>query len=1086
MSRENMEAKLLWSLLDQAQGEDGLAFVMNCMSIALSLGGTELWAQFGDTSGCDSINSLHFAEINIKHCGDTGEKSAARNLPTTIWLRIDVAKHAVRLILVRALEPQMHAAMDAIEALKGTPDLENPLVEEDDQEVLISIETIDNGFPEADTDMKRKLLPSGPEPSHIDLFVWLRILLQRFQEEQSHRAAAIRLMFDTASVGALTAAPTQPSIGNNVTNTDYLEPVKSGSESAVVLSLGSNGAGGDSHVEYPQFSAILRTLHPSISASESAALFGICYELGVRKVTANVFLKVAESARLFSRSMRLISLPLLRRNPSCLEEHDVVTNGGFVDKQIKFKSRMETPVSVDVEQKVRKTLGAFVHSRARMMESEVHRMAKDLPERWRMVLLETYVDLNNAIVENFSKIRAAQRMKNSADRNVGSLSGAGGNEKRGLIQCHLDGIQPYLLYRKLLSFMLLFDSLCDNPLLPGDLLSAPIATSASARRGFGTAANYLTNCISLHNARSIIISIEHAVLGKRYKLSTVAKFETIRNSISARRIQHMFLRVSGSKELAVPLVLRNLMQAGYLTGRGRGPTSGYALSQRGLRARKVYMEPWCAQAVIAEILYFKIMFDRKARSCNLPVIDLRYALIVCHWNLWGCSEMAELSIHDFCTAVRNYMHGLPRLRIFAAFLGFSDLEQPISGILTTPLALNMYLQLILCIHQECLKVVEEDGKITEPLQTILFPCMENPLLRPDKRDFWKCDPEILLAAVNKWSFCQPPQFRPVYSKIFEKFNKLIDRDGLLDVDDVLWSVMQTWAKIMIVFAKRVDDHSAKRRRDHKGFFSVEPKTSVFEDRRNIQVGEIAKRRLKAELNKYALPRYPSDVADTVCSLLEGVCTFNDVEETDETLKKVDSRKIALTVVNQILKGGAPGVCEIISKNQFNRPNRKYLEIVTERNEEKRAIDAIILSASDKLAHTEAGNSEIGETTGQYMKDLLIWEINTSSAGENAPPPTSSVSDVGDVSGSVDIFSRFGGPADAKGNRKHSHTGAYLLNEMPIASAVSATISMWHLVRVWSALSDPIATFLEMVYLNATELLILCHIVCFILYRHPKI
>jgi MarR-like DNA-binding transcriptional regulator SgrR of sgrS sRNA len=39
------------------------------------------------------------------------------------------------------------------------------------------------------------------EASHINLFMWLRIMLQQLQGEQIHRTAAIRLMFESAAAG---------------------------------------------------------------------------------------------------------------------------------------------------------------------------------------------------------------------------------------------------------------------------------------------------------------------------------------------------------------------------------------------------------------------------------------------------------------------------------------------------------------------------------------------------------------------------------------------------------------------------------------------------------------------------------------------------------------------------------------------------------------------------------------------------------------------------------------------------------------------------------------------------------------------
>ena len=38
---------MFWGLLDEAHGEDGQQFLFHCLSIALSLGGAQLWYQLG-------------------------------------------------------------------------------------------------------------------------------------------------------------------------------------------------------------------------------------------------------------------------------------------------------------------------------------------------------------------------------------------------------------------------------------------------------------------------------------------------------------------------------------------------------------------------------------------------------------------------------------------------------------------------------------------------------------------------------------------------------------------------------------------------------------------------------------------------------------------------------------------------------------------------------------------------------------------------------------------------------------------------------------------------------------------------------
>lgn len=115
---------------------------------------------------------------------------------------------------------------------------------------------------------KKKEKETKPEPTHISLFMWLRVLLQQMQAEQLNRGAALRLMFETASIGALTPQLPVKADRNNVAGTTSLQ------------------------VEYPQFQSICRTLFPNTPTVEIATLYTLCYEEGKRRVTADVFTKV--------------------------------------------------------------------------------------------------------------------------------------------------------------------------------------------------------------------------------------------------------------------------------------------------------------------------------------------------------------------------------------------------------------------------------------------------------------------------------------------------------------------------------------------------------------------------------------------------------------------------------------------------------------------------------------------------------------------------------------------------------------------------------------------------------------------------
>lgn len=303
------EAMIFWALLDESFGEDGCQFVVHCLSIVLSMGGSKLWRQFGPClSNCASINDKPSDDY---HC------------PPTIWLEVETAKEAVRVILVRALSSHVVEAIEAIDALKVKPErielessnhnANDALHEDADGSVSVSLsaqsglsQSVDGsgaedhskyGSKHSHHNHKPKEKPSRIKgssaddhaPTHINLFMWLRLMLQQLHADQIHRAAAIRLMFETASVGALTPAPAG--------------------------GVGSNGDGKSGNfVEYPQFQSICQTLFPHLSLADIASLFAECHDSGRHKVTAEVFVRYANRKGFFSQSLKLAQLPLLEQH----------------------------------------------------------------------------------------------------------------------------------------------------------------------------------------------------------------------------------------------------------------------------------------------------------------------------------------------------------------------------------------------------------------------------------------------------------------------------------------------------------------------------------------------------------------------------------------------------------------------------------------------------------------------------------------------------------------------------------------------------------------------------------------------------
>jgi hypothetical protein len=127
--------------------------------------------------------------------------------------------------------------------------------------------------------------PSEPQALHlhrIDLFMWLRLITQVYHEEQSYRKAAVKLMFDTASTGALAAK-----VGK--LNRDSVEM--------------------PGCVDFPQFTAICKTLWPSVGIAEIGRLYSEAWnERPGKGVDVSSFFRVAERAQFFSRALT-VSVP---------------------------------------------------------------------------------------------------------------------------------------------------------------------------------------------------------------------------------------------------------------------------------------------------------------------------------------------------------------------------------------------------------------------------------------------------------------------------------------------------------------------------------------------------------------------------------------------------------------------------------------------------------------------------------------------------------------------------------------------------------------------------------------------------------
>jgi hypothetical protein len=696
LSRDDPEAMLFWGLLDETQGEDGLSFMCHVLSILMSMGGGDLWKQFGPV-----LN--HSGNINMKPV-----KHA--KIRQHIWLDANVGIEAVKIILVRALKKHMVEAVDSVEALKVIPAIVDPEVAEEIQKEedeksesdeiltnvgLIGSHPVSSGEQPEDEEEEKEAKPSEPkivpasvstDTTHINLFMFMRIMLQQFNAERIHRAAAIRLMFETASVGALT-----PQIPSG-TDKDH---------------LGSSG----SQVEFPQFYSICRTLFPFVSTAESASLYSQCYVEGKHKVTANLFIKLADQKGLFSNALRLVSLPLLVQHspiprPTIKEdvpvEEEEVTEEQFdedgnpvvVEKPDKVEEKPEIEVEVskplielsiddhlDHETMLRVKLGTLIHRKLAAIKPDLIYLMNSVPEKWKVMLSDALDVVNLSLNESHSKLKK----RFISDQ-----------EKRDRKPHHyIDGVQPFVHYRKLLSLALLVKTVTDNHLLPTELF-------AERHR------NILPNMnLSMIKTEKLLSCLEESLLigsdNETGRTNTkFYRFENVRKNILVRKLQFVF-RSFISRNVSIPKSIRLCMRPGYLRGDWKGNNEFFKVKHR-----EVVHDIWWIQAGISDIYAFKLDYDLKASQLRLPPIPLPQAIMAQQYLKWGSVEVAERMSHDLCYGSFIYQGSAPRLRMFCSFLGIrTGLEEPAFSLMQTPQALSQYLNLINEVHRFSVSALNE-------------------------------------------------------------------------------------------------------------------------------------------------------------------------------------------------------------------------------------------------------------------------------------------------------------------------------------------------------------------------------------------
>ncbi|OQR99170.1 hypothetical protein THRCLA_06597 [Thraustotheca clavata] len=232
LSKELTEAKLFLSFLDEKHGDDEATH------------GKLHWSPLRHAP-----NYNVFSNEWQSHFRMTNE---IVQIPKTIWISLTHASRATALVLSKATADER--------------------VEFEHQLQTLSTTELAPGEHSATAQTE------GP---FVDAAQWLQLMLQEYREEQAHRRAAIRLMFQTAS------AVSENGKENDATQT------------------------ANSEMDMEQFRSMMLTLHSNVSCATIVSYFRLSYDRGDGHVTFDAFMETAEERQFFAQCMNLTSIPVL-------------------------------------------------------------------------------------------------------------------------------------------------------------------------------------------------------------------------------------------------------------------------------------------------------------------------------------------------------------------------------------------------------------------------------------------------------------------------------------------------------------------------------------------------------------------------------------------------------------------------------------------------------------------------------------------------------------------------------------------------------------------------------------------------------
>eukprot|EP00903_Cladosiphon_okamuranus_P018777 g17274.t1 len=610
LARESAEAAIFWHALNESNGEDYLTFLVYCLAIVEGTVGSMLRDQWGVSATCTDLHTLkslieetEAAEERSASVGSDasvsgleggtprvvekmGRKCQAESMASgkdVVWLRSSDAVEIVDHILVKALEDQKRKVLDATKAIS------------------VSCE---GRLPEHD-----------PSSTCVDLFLFLRILLHSFKEEQVNRRAAVRLMFETAATGVLTDGT--PIYGDGRVDQSALAVAETVYNSLLNESKAV--------VDLPQFLVIARTLWPEVTTSDAVAVFRDAHEETNGEVDYQAFLKLADRWQFFSNALQL---------------------------PVHMPSRADRGKELDAA--TRTNLGALVHRHYNLMKPAMDAVKKTMPESAvkQLVKCQRAVERELKDAYTISSGPSDQRLE-AESLETGSGSGAeNDDDDAGLEQTAvspptmcMDGTKPLAAYRRLLAILYHIRNVRHE--------SGP---------GYDTVAGNGAMVVQKTEAEFRALETVFFDLHIDQRFET---YERIRKRLAAIKVQRTWRKIL-ARVCEVPLALLELMRPGYIRGVG------------GIVLRAVHHQPFWVQQQIAEIYAAKLRTDSQVGRNGLQIRGVtsgptrRPLFWVAFDHLlrqWGTPELTERAAQDLYFNVRSLAPSLSRLRLFGAFSG---------------------------------------------------------------------------------------------------------------------------------------------------------------------------------------------------------------------------------------------------------------------------------------------------------------------------------------------------------------------------------------------------------------------------------